>query len=330
MKFYKDEYEKIKDIIYYTLKRVLSFCVSFMYLIGGRRYGKTYTVKSFVISDFVKNGNKFAWVRTTDIALQKINTEQFFGRMENLKDLGVESYYIKNNIVYINNEIAGYLFAISTFHNLKGADYKCVNVVYDEFMRAKGERPVPARREKFMDLIESICRDDGKRVFLISNATNQFDEMLQPFNITLKEYGCYLFREQNSVIHYIRPSDKHKERMENSLSGKGMNEQDKKMAFDNKFTSYGDFNKESKAKYIYTLQVDDDKFLNIYFSNKGLYIKMGTTKEKKYYTNNPDFVSSKVKKLTTQNKKILQHFYNNGETIYENGYCRTMFQTIIL
>ena len=332
MKFYPDNRDKVDKLKWYSLKRVFSFAVKRMYIVGGRRYGKTYSIKNFLIKDFIKHGHKFAWIRSTDTALDKIRQPlQFFGRIKNLKELGVEKYDISKDIIYINGKPAGYLFAVSTFHNVKGADYDCINGCWDEFMRAKGERPVPGKREKFNDLCESVFRDTGARIFAISNSTNQFDEVLEPFGLTLKEYGCYLFRELDAVIHYVQPSKEHNATFEGSLSFLGMTTQEKKMVVDNKFTSYGDFGKQPKGKYLYTLQVDDDKFLNLFLnvSENVMYVKSGLMEGSIIYTLESEYVNSAVKRLSQEGKKILKRYYDNGKIIFFDGYCRTMFQATV-
>lgn len=330
MKFYPDLSTKVDHLKHYSLTKVFSFNMKYMYLIGGRRYGKTYGIKTFLFNDFIKHGHKFAWIRSTDRALEKIKTPtQFFGRMKNLKELGIETYDIKKDIIYINGKEAGYLFSVSTFFNDKGADYDCINGVYDEFMRAKGERPVPDKRRKFFDLVESVFRQDGQRIFLLSNSTNQFDEMLEPFKITLNGYGCYVYLNKNSVIHYIKTSKKHMESMEESLSGYGMTENDKKMAFSNEFTSYGDFGKVAKGSYMFTLQVDDDKFISLFNAENIIYCRLSLPPNARLFSFTPDYVSSKVKRLSQGGRKILQQAFDNGRCMFENGYVRTMITDLL-
>ncbi len=331
MKFYPDIAEKIDGLEHYSLKKVFSYNLPFMYLIGGRRYGKTYSVKMKLFLDFVNKGKKFAWVRSTDKMLDRIRqAEQFFGRMrDTFQNIGIENYAIKNDVIYINGKIAGYLFAIDTYYNIKGSDYEVETVVWDEFMRAKGERLVVGRREKFFDLLESIARDDGKRVFLLSNSTNQFDEVLQPFNITLREYGCYVYREKGAVIHYIRTSKTHKKNMEDSLSGLGMTDQEKKMAFNNQFTDYGDYDKVTRSQYLYTIQIDDNAFISLYSAKDCFYIKPSCPPDANIVSPFNEFVNSKVRKLSSSNLKFLRMVYGNGKVVFADGYCRTYFQSII-
>lgn len=325
-KFYPDIKEKIDHIKWYKLRRVMSFAVDFMYLIGGRRYGKTYSIKSFFIEDFVKNGNRFAWFRTTEKALDKIrNEQQFFGRLENLEQLKVKDVKISGDIIYINKQEAGYLFPISTFYNIKGADYNVVNGCWDEFMRAKGERPLAGKREKFNDICESVFRYGRKRIFAISNSTNKYDDVLAPFNLELNNFGVYLFREKNSLVHYIQSSKRHIEDMENSILGQSMTESEKQFAFENKFTDFGRYGNIAKGKYLFTLQVDDDKFISFYLDKNDCYVKATLPVKSIIKATNPIYVNNRVTKLSQASLKILRQMFDNGNVIFNDGYCRSMF-----
>ena len=326
-KFYPDDREKIKDKLWYTLKRVFSFRCWYNILIGGRDYGKTYSIKSFFIKDFIDNGHRFAWFRTTDIALDRIRRkEQFFGRLKNLEELGVETYDIKRDVIYINGQEAGYLFPIKTFHNIKGADYNVYNGCWDEFMRAKGEIAVHGKFGMFKDAVESVFRSGDKRVFLISNSTNKYDEVLAPFNLELKDYGIYLYREKKTLVHYIMSSEEHKKLMEGNVSTLLMSDAEKRYAVENKFTDFGDYGVAEKARYMFTVQTDDDKFVSLYMADGIMYVKDMIPKVKQVFkTLNPTYVNGKVTRLNNATRKIISDMYSEGRVLFVNGYCRDTF-----
>lgn len=331
MKFYPES-EKVDELKWCSLKRSFSFATKFIYLIGGRGWGKTYSVKTHLFTRFVKCGEKFAWCRTTEIALENIKTaEQFFGRMENLKEIGIKSYDIKKNIIYINGKVAGYLFAVSTFHNVKGSDFDVNTIVWDEFMRAKGERPLPARRQKFLDLVESVGRHNASRAILMSNSTNQFDEMLSPFKVKLEKVGCYLFREQSAVIHYMKPSVLYRENKLNTLAALGMDESQQKFAYGNEFTDYGDYGKIDKLSYISTFKFDDDGYLSLFTDPEGaFYIRAGLVKNSRIFALKPEFVGGGVRLINQRVKKDLAAQYGDGKILFCDGYCRAAFQEYFL
>lgn len=330
MKFYSDKQEYIDTTLWYSLKRVMSFACQEMYLTGGRRRGKTFSVKTYCISDFMDNGNKFAWVRTSEAALKNVNNdEQFFGRQSNLLDLGVKTHKIKNNVIYINDKIAGYMFAVSTFHNVKGADYNCKTIVWDEFIKCEGERPISNKRKKFFDLVESIGRGDVSRVICMSNAINQYDEVFAPFKVKLDKFGCYVYREKNAVIHYIAPSKLHTEMIEKGLSFQGMSEKEREISFGNKFINYGDYGDLSKARYIFSIQTDDDKFLSVYIAKDKLYIKTTLPNNPFLCCFNSRFVNGRVKRINIAQKKMITNAYNNGSIVFTDGYAREALREYI-
>lgn len=333
MKFYPDDSKKVENLQFASFKRAFSFAVQKMYFIGGRGYGKTFSTKKRIFKNFVKFGKKFAWVRTTDTALQLIqNDEQFFARQTYLKEIGVESHKVVGNKIYLNDKLAGYFFSVNTAHNVKGGEYEVDTIVWDEFMRFGNERPVKNKRKLFFDLCQSIGRGDASKIFLLSNSTNKYDEVLAPFNLDLSMgFGCFLFREQNSVIHYMAPSKAYQERVQKDLSVSGMTESERKMAISNEFTDFGDYGSISKAKYLYTLQVEDDDFISLYFSNGQLYIKQGHHNveiQRKLYTTIAMYVNSIVQKLPTALKKVITMYHDTGRIVYQNGYCRNTFQSL--
>lgn len=332
MKFYADISVKVDKLPHYSYRHIDSFCCRINYIIGARGYGKTYGLKYKVLKDFIEKGKKFAWCRTTEKALENIKSaEQFFSRLKFLSDIGVNEYNIVKNVIYINKKVAGYLFAISTFHNFKGADFEVDTIVWDEFMRAKGERPVNNKREKFFDLVESVGRRTAKHIYCISNSTNQFDDVLKPFNITLNDYGVYLYRERNSLIHYARDSKIHREEMESGLSGYGMTEQEKKMAFSNEFTDFGEYGVAEKMRYLYSLQTNDSEYLAIYYKDSKIFIKeqRGRIPNENNVTFDAFYVNSSTRRLTANEKKGLKFYYDSGNMIFDSGYSRNIVSELL-
>ncbi len=328
MKYYPDKSSILDTQLWYGFKRAFSFAVRHIYLIGGRRRGKSYGVKQLFINDFVKNGNKFFWCRSTDRALLKISsTNRFFGRIKNLKELGVNEYKIENKTIYINGKEAGFLFAVNTYFNEKGVEYDCVNGCYDEFMRASGEKPIADRREKYNNLIESATREGGKWMFYLANALNKYDEMLSEFKVNLDKHGIYLFREQNSLIHFIPDTKPHSDMMCKGVTYKAMSAKEKKSMLDNILYDHGEYGSDTKLTLIITLKISEDTNLSIYRGNN-VWVVKDDGRSEMCFTDNPDFVNSKVFRLPKVTKKNLTEAYNRGQFKFQNGYCRAQFQSV--
>lgn len=333
MKYYPDNRDKVDQLRWLSLKRDDSFAVRNHWLIGGRGFGKTYRVKlEKCLKNFQKTGNTFFWARTTDTALDNIRDPvQFFGRIkpEDLKALEIEKYDIRDDKIYINKRRCGYLFAVSTFYNNKGADYDCQIGVWDEFMRAKGERPLQGKYEKFMDLCQSVLRDSkNSQVYGISNSTNQFDEVMAHYHWKKQGFGVYLYREQNALIHYIAPSQRFIDAQKDSTSFAGMSDFQKKMTYQNEFTDYGDYDKVSKTRYLFTIQADDDLFISFYDGKSKLYCKSDMPDKAILRAVDASFVNNKVNKLSTTEKKYLMQQYERGNVLFIDGYSRTTFNEL--
>lgn len=330
MKFYADDREKVNKLRYYSNKRDHSFNMRFNYKIGGRGFGKTYTTKLDVLSD-AQRGKPFFWARTSKTALEVIlDPVQFFGRIrpDHLKKLEIEKYDIRNEQVYLNGKKAGYMFAVSTFYNNKGADYDCVNGVWDEFIKADGERPVTNKYKRFMDLVQSVMRDTpNTRIVALSNSTNQYDEVLQHFNWNKKNgFGVYLYKEEKSLIHYIAPSQKFIEAQKDSASYLGMSDYQKKMTFGNEFTDYDVYETIAKARYLFTVMCYEDEYISIYEYQGELYCKRGTPKKNLMRAVNSQFVNAYVQRIMSTEKKLLVSSYDRGRIKFLDGFARTLFQ----
>lgn len=330
MKFYPDS-DKIDELQWASLRKDFSFGVKWIYLIGGRGWGKTYSIKRYVFKRFRDKGKKFAWCRTTDAALEQLNTTTFFSRViDMLKELGFKSWNIKGNTIYLDGKEAGYLYSVSTFYKIKGSDYFIDTIVWDEFMRAKGERPLPDRVEKFNDLVESLGRENASRVICMSNSTNQYDDSLAQYDIKLKEYGCYLYRERNAVIHYMKPSKKYMERKHKALAAQNMSKEQLDYAYSNKFTEYDDYEKSNKLVYRFSIVVGDNSNLTVYSSPNGLlYVNKREVSNPKLYTLDNLYVNSRITKMPSSIKKFIQSAYNNGLMKFYDGYCRSAFQDLV-
>lgn len=333
-KFYPDDRDKVNKLRWYSNKRIFSFGVRNMWLTGGRGFGKTFSTKKYRLKNFMKNKETFAWVRTTDTTMDMIRDPlQFFGRFkpQDFKELEIEKYDIKNDKIIINGKRAGYLFAVSTFYKVKGADYDCTSVTWDEFIKAKGERPLAGKFDMFMDLCQSILRDTkNQNVIGLSNSTNKYDEVLKHYNVNLKDFGVYLIRQENALIHYAAPSNTFINAQKDSVSYLSMSESQKDVTFGNKFIDHGIYDKMSKATYLYSVQVDDDSFYSIYSGSGKFYVKPSVPENPYMKTMNPSFVNKYVTRIKPVEKKMLVNMYDRGDVIFFDGFCRGLFQESIL
>lgn len=327
MKFYPENDMAMSKLEWASFKKAFSFNVKFNHFIGGWGYGKTYGIKSFLFEKFVKCGHTFVWLRKTEESLKGCkSTEQFFGRMGGvIEKLGIKNYKVYGNKIFINDKIAGYFAAVSTPHNTKGADFKVKYAVFDEFLREFDERPIHNIRQKFLRCLESFGRDEIKRVFLISNAVNQYDPMLEYLSIELNEFGCYVYREKDTLVHYMKPSKKYVEKKADGTVGVSMTAEQMAQAYQNKFEVFDEYSSDTKLKYMFSIVIGNNQYLSFYLSNDGCIVKSKIPVNAKLLTYQRIYVNSKIEMISTAHKKYIQSLYNSGRMKFEDGYCRTAF-----
>lgn len=117
---------------YYDGGQAISYNALFTFCIGGRSIGKTYYFKKKAIRDFIKKKKQFIYLRRYKEELQKtIGT--FFNDVK--QEFPDHTFTIKSNRFYIDGEIAGFYFPLSTSHILKSMSFPDVyTIIYDEFI----------------------------------------------------------------------------------------------------------------------------------------------------------------------------------------------------
>ena len=81
----------------------------------------------------------------------------------------------KGTNLYIDDELAGYGFTLSTAQDLKSANFDKVKyIIFDEFIIDEGTKKyyLSNEVEVFLNLLETISRMRNTKVFLLGNAGN--------------------------------------------------------------------------------------------------------------------------------------------------------------
>ena len=71
---------------FYSLQKVLSYNVPVNIIITERGYGKSFSVKDYVIKQYKKNGSQFAYIRRYDNELKSVFEHTSMKASENKKD----------------------------------------------------------------------------------------------------------------------------------------------------------------------------------------------------------------------------------------------------
>ena len=103
----------LNNKFYYTLQRVLSFNSLINIIIGERGVGKSYTCKKHVINRFIKKNEQFVYLRRYKTEL-KSSVPKFFDDIIANNEFPEARFKVKNNLFYIDDNIAGYALPLST------------------------------------------------------------------------------------------------------------------------------------------------------------------------------------------------------------------------
>ena len=190
--------------MYYNINKTLSYNALFNFIVGNRGGGKTFGFKQWAIKSFLKSKKQFVYVRRYKQELKKVT--KFW---DDIRDFfpGV-SLTIKNNIFYINDEIAGYPISLSTAKIEKSVSFPDVDkICFDEFILDKGfYRYLPDEVTNFLELYETIARMRDVTCFFLSNAITITNPYFVYFNITLP-YGKTITRNGDILIELVQNTD---------------------------------------------------------------------------------------------------------------------------
>lgn len=233
---------------FYNLRKIMSYNLPIMIIIGARGMGKSFAVKSFVLGDYVANkDHRFVWVRDTAESVEKLtqnNGIKFTEDIDLMNNEKLKEVKINKGVCVVNNTIAGEFMPASVYQKFKGSSYqKCYNLVIDEFIPEKSTvRKISA--EAIINTMSTIVRSrDNGRVFMMANAIDRADPFLDALGVELGDFGFYINRCAGVVIHYADNSAKFNSMNSQGIVGKLMLNTNMKQYADNiMFASFNDDN----------------------------------------------------------------------------------------
>lgn len=213
--------------MHYNLSFIMSFIGYCIYLIiGARGIGKTFSVKKHIIKDFIYKQKQFVIIRDTQDAcdeLCKDNGSKFFNDVcEKVKPFQKLNFTIKDYVIHINNNTAGYVMPLSLFYKFKGNAYPFVkNIFWDEFIPENCQRYIGNRARQFANTIQTIGRTrNDYKIFLTANALDIGNDILELFNFKIKGFGIYRNKKKQAILHYAKNNPLFDQATENSIAGK--------------------------------------------------------------------------------------------------------------
>lgn len=206
---------------YLNTKRFYSDPMMWLFLLtGGRGIGKTTNLTADAISDFMKNGNEFAYVRRykTELAKCKELLQPIVSETDT-KAIGNGIFQYQCHKVRI-----GYGLALSLQASFKsGVDFSKVStLIFDEAILMPGSsRYLPNEVTMFLELLSTVFRTrKNYRVFILGNNADLFNPYNAYFNIprftdvykdrargiwceNLKHSASLLLKEEETPLHRL-------------------------------------------------------------------------------------------------------------------------------
>lgn len=151
---------------YYSCRRALSYGTPFIFSLGNRSIGKTFSYTSLCVNNFLKKGTKFVYMRRYDEDL-KISGATFLDEMRRkYPDVAfdVKGSGKSGTLYYINNMIAGMTVSLSKGFKYKSmvmSDYDII--FFDEFLNEDGVY-LPEEVSKCLNFYQSVARGYGRPI----------------------------------------------------------------------------------------------------------------------------------------------------------------------
>lgn len=156
---------------YFEVGNVLKTKLPFLFVVGGRGTGKTFSSLKYVIEHNIK----FIFLRRTQSQVDLLNKQEFspFTPIANYLGLNIVSVPLsKYNVGFYKAEVSeegklspvgpclGYSMALSTISNLRGFSAEDVELmIFDEFIPERHERPIKEEASALFNAYETINRN---------------------------------------------------------------------------------------------------------------------------------------------------------------------------
>lgn len=112
-------------------------------------FGKTYGITKFVVSQFIKKDEEFAYLRRYKSELSKA-VPTFFNAINSNNEYPDVNLYTKGKNFYCDEQIFGYAMTLSTAQDLKSSNFnKVKTIIFDEFIIEPRSKKILFKRRSF-------------------------------------------------------------------------------------------------------------------------------------------------------------------------------------
>lgn len=206
--------------MYYDINSTLSYNALFNIVLGGRGIGKSYQWKIKAVRDFLKKGKQFGYIRRYKDELLKTADKYFNDIIKNqvFPDTKIE---YDGGQWYINEELAGYTFALTKASDYKSSAFPDIsNLIFEEFIIDKSHSSY-LRNEPFLlfDLYDTIARmRDDVILFMLGNAISMANPYFIQWDLSLPKNKNAVVRD-NILLQVVPTSAEFKRAKENTRFG---------------------------------------------------------------------------------------------------------------
>lgn len=190
--------------MYLNRNNILSYNASLNFIVLKRGYGKSWTFKDLIISDFIKSGAKTVWVRRYKPELRKAITKFLPDIIDRYSQHKIE---IKGKAVHIDGKEAINFYTLSEAQDLKSMSFEGYKyLIFDEFIIEGGaKRYLPEECDVFCSLLSTVFRDRPIKAFLLGNKV----KAVTPYNIyfNLPNFEDVKYIKDRNTLVYAKDKD---------------------------------------------------------------------------------------------------------------------------
>lgn len=297
-----------KSIYYDTFQVVDRYYpqLVFFFFQGGRGKGKTYSTLKGML-ERIDERNKMFYVRRTDEQI-KLSCTPFsnpFKAINNDTGRKIEMKQLRKTTIITDEEdednpvLLGYGGSLSTFGNLRGADYSDVSMIFfDEWINLSGVNTMKHESNLLFNLYETIARNrefEGKKpplLILCSNSESLNDDIIRALKLgkeimelSEKGYGTYIDKKRG-IYYELLENDGEFEKKKSQTALYKLTEGTSfyDMALDNQFTKdfFGDI-KRYKMNEFNPICAFENVYFYMHKTHGWLYATYRKAKCPKYY-----------------------------------------------
>lgn len=176
--------------------------LNYLMLLGMRSNGKSSAVKTLMLDNYMKKGEKFFYLRRYDMDMKNYMIDRYFANVEGFDVRKItkgkwECIKAKNRGLYLCNNVVdkkgnvkvewgdevGYYDALSRVEHMKSLNYPdCKSIIFEEFVTNK-----PYLNDEvnlLFSIVSTVFRLNEGTVFMIANTISRVNPYFREFELT--------------------------------------------------------------------------------------------------------------------------------------------------